>query len=594
MNRRVKIGIMVALLVLAVGFAAITTTLIINGTLSIGPDTEGFDRDVVFTKAKTSGKAFITENGKTIQFTADLQDIGQEVDLNYEITNKNRQYDASGTIECGFVDEDNRLNEYITVTPRPEEFNIDASRKKTGHVIVRMIKSFIGSDTSDDDNDPSNIGEIEFKCTIKLEAGERDNLAPETPPVYTDATLNGADPTVGGDLIPVVLSNDGTVTYADLYEDWYDYSNKRWANAVILKDGANFKYDEGDVIKEEDIESYFVWIPRYKYKLWNANQIDGISDSEYSLGKQTIEVAFETKDVEPSIGTQNGEWLTHPAFTNFDVNGIWVGKFETGYDGATSKDDIKSVDANANKIIIKPNSISWQNKSVLYFFNLAYDYLREMDSHMMKNTEWGAVAYLSHSEYGINDIIRINNNSNAKTGYAAVNAPTCRIAGNNECNIYGDNADITLPYNTKTGYLASTTGNITGVYDMSGGSVEAVAAMAAVGKSGLSQEDIEEKSKYFDIYSSDTLNKSTGYNYTKMILGDATGELGSFYNSSRSTYMMYISSWYENNSVFFRKDNSWLYRGGSFGDGTQSGQFAFTSLPGTARNDASFRIVLAY
>ena len=29
-------------------------------------------------------------------------------------------------------------------------------------------------------------------------------------------------------------------------------------------------------------------------------------------------------------------------------------------------------------------------------------YQRELDSHMMKNTEWGAVAYLSHSIYGIN------------------------------------------------------------------------------------------------------------------------------------------------------------------------------------------------
>ena len=33
---------------------------------------------------------------------------------------------------------------------------------------------------------------------------------------------------------------------------WYDYDNNRWANAVVTIDG---------------VESYFVWIPRYKYKI---------------------------------------------------------------------------------------------------------------------------------------------------------------------------------------------------------------------------------------------------------------------------------------------------------------------------------------
>ena len=35
--------------------------------------------------------------------------------------------------------------------------------------------------------------------------------------------------------------------------------------------------------------------------------------------------------------------------------------------------------------------------------------LASSDSHMMNNREWGAVAYLSHSAYGINNEIRINN-----------------------------------------------------------------------------------------------------------------------------------------------------------------------------------------
>ncbi len=56
-----------------------------------------------------------------------------------------------------------------------------------------------------------------------------------------------------------------------------------------------------------------------------------------------------------------------------------------------------------------------------------------------------------------------------------MNVPTCgHIGENRDCNRYGISSDITLPYNTETGYLASTTGNITGIYDMSGGSWEYV------------------------------------------------------------------------------------------------------------------------
>ena len=58
--------------------------------------------------------------------------------------------------------------------------------------------------------------------------------------------------------------------------------------------------------------------------------------------------------------------------------------------------------------------------------------------------------------------IRINNNSQYKTGYAATTEN-------------GDRSTTEVAmWNTPTGYLASTTGNITGVYDMSGGVSEYV------------------------------------------------------------------------------------------------------------------------
>ena len=235
---------------------------------------------------------------------------------------------------------------------------------------------------------------------------------------------NVSAPILGKGLVPVTIENDGTVKYADTSKSWYNYCDKIWANAVILEDNAS--YSVGDTISESDIQSYFVWIPKYKYRLWNT----GVA----SKGVHEIEIVFDetdTTDIEgascktPMISGEsgncnNGEYMTHPAFISMNTNGFWVGKFETGYKGATSA-SAAQVNANdTSKVIIKPNVYSWRNISVYNAFLNSYNYQRNLDSHMIKNTEWGAVAYLSYSKYGINREININNNSENLTGYSAI------------------------------------------------------------------------------------------------------------------------------------------------------------------------------
>ena len=59
-----------------------------------------------------------------------------------------------------------------------------------------------------------------------------------------------------------------------------------------------------------------------------------------------------------------GDYMTHPAFLAFDVKGIWVGKFETGYKGATSASGAQKNEYDENtpdKIQIKPNVYPWKS-----------------------------------------------------------------------------------------------------------------------------------------------------------------------------------------------------------------------------------------
>ena len=242
--------------------------------------------------------------------------------------------------------------------------------------------------------------------------------------INNSSCKNVSAPKLGSGLVPVTIENDGTVKYADTSKSWYNYCDKRWANAVILEDDANYK--AGDTIQESDIQSYFVWIPKYKYKLWNVDTP--------SKGIHEIEIVFDendTTDLEgiscktPMVSGEsgncnNGEYMTHPAFISMGVNGFWVGKFETGYKGATSVATSQVNSNDTSKVIIKPNSYSWRNITVYNSFLNSYNYKRNLDSHMMKNTEWGAVSYLSHSRYGKEYEININNNSSYKTGYSAL------------------------------------------------------------------------------------------------------------------------------------------------------------------------------
>jgi hypothetical protein len=262
--------------------------------------------------------------------------------------------------------------------------------------------------------------------------------------------------------------------------------------------------------------------------------------------------------------------MTHPAFINSGTTGLWIGKFETGYDGATTTKEAQVKTDDSTKIIVKPNVYSWRSNSVYNFFMAAYNYNRNLVSHMIKNTEWGAVAYLSHSEYGINGEVWINNNSNYVTGCVGNSATA------------GEYDGCANAYNTTIGYNGSTTGNITGIYDMSGGAWEYVAGYLDDSSvlRDFSSTALIAYAKYLDVYNSE--GTITSYNYR--ILGDATGEMGPFYS--------YENNWYSDWSYFVNSSGPWFRRGGIYHYRTVAGQFYFSNYGG-AQHFNSTRLVLS-
>ena len=398
------------------------------------------------------------------------------------------------------------------------------------------------------------------KCNIYFTDAYRDN--------------SGANyPKLENNMIPVVY--DGTNwKYAALYDKWYDYDAKKWANAVVLNDGVT--KEVGDTITEEEISLWYVWIPRYTYTIFNGNN--------GSVAEQEIQIKFESgtnssgtvecvdnisgngTSSETCTDTINGSIVngtstyTHPAFTfgDTELTGFWVGKFEVS--GSTSK------------ITIKPNITSLRDTTVSSFFtaiqNIKAVYNLSGDSHMMKNMEWGAVAYLTQSKYGkCTDgtcvEVSINSNSSYYTG--------------------GGTSDA-----YKTNVAQSTTKNVYGVYDMSGGSWEYVMGNMVntsgafySSSAGFTTDNIPD-SKYYDSYSYSTSYTTHG----RGKLGDATKETLKRFGSDNG-------GWYSDYAILPSSTYSWFLRGGYYGTGANAGVFLFERYPGAVSPSVSSRGVIS-
>ena len=371
---------------------------------------------------------------------------------------------------------------------------------------------------------------------------------------------------------------------------WYNYSDKMWANAVTVTETNRNTYlsaSAGTTIPMSDINTMWVWVPRYTYTYLNTNTPEEIQikfeKGTASTGtiKCTDNVTGTSSTSETCTDTTNNGLVagtstyTHPAFwwdkndnnvreEGEELTGIWIGKFEV-----------------SSGQIIKPNVTSLRSQTVnqLYtgIYNMrnsgnAFGFSTTDETHMMKNMEWGAVTYLSHSKYGINKEIAINSANTYTTGCGPQSEGSTSYGAT--CN----------GYTTALGQSASTTGNISGVYDMSGGSWEYVMGNIVNSSGAFYSSNAGFSStpnaKYYDKYSYGTSSTE----YTRGKLGDATKEMAPVSSSN--------TSWYSDYANFPHSSSPWFLRGGIFGNGARAGAFVFNNLNGTANMVRSSRAVL--
>ena len=207
-------------------------------------------------------------------------------------------------------------------------------------------------------------------------------------------------------------SSTGTDNLNFKWENWYAYTagdnstdtkTSRWANAVT---------DDG---------SYWVWIPRYKYKITNQPTSAGIENA----GKIDVEFIPTTDKMGTTgytteanadgeiITTDSEGYIIHPAFENgsstgknngyangewdSELAGFWIAKYEmSGENGSGESIAPGNVAISADvKMVSKPNVSSWRSIQIGQIYQNCIKYDTGKNSHMIKNSEWRSSGILN-------------------------------------------------------------------------------------------------------------------------------------------------------------------------------------------------------
>ena len=223
-----KKTLLLVVLLMAVGFAAVSTTLYINGQTKINANQDDFN--VYYSDALVNGiqdKSVIADDTH-ITFTTTLETLGEKYVLDYDVTNGSKNYDAKLVMECS------EGNDYLTVT---NEFdtttNLEALKTRSGKLTLELIKSYAGDTDMD----------VTITCTIDENAIERESLAEEenayvSPFTYyafgTPTTASTPDYTTLGKNVFAGLGEDNSLGVCINDNGLFCLKNNDYENSVAL------------------------------------------------------------------------------------------------------------------------------------------------------------------------------------------------------------------------------------------------------------------------------------------------------------------------------------------------------------------------
>ena len=132
---------------------------------------------------------------------------------------------------------------------------------------------------------------------VKTNAANKPDLSGFNPDVTYYVTYDDSGNPVTGSKI--------TTNGSNMPQNWYDYTESKWANILV---------DTGTT------KTYYTWIPRYEYKITDAQQ------AQPTIGRTDVNFIQGT-GTETTVGYQIPEAFT---FNGQELTGYWMSKYTLG------------------------------------------------------------------------------------------------------------------------------------------------------------------------------------------------------------------------------------------------------------------------
>ena len=179
--------LIITIILMSIGFAAVSTSLIINGNAKVSENIGDFS--VIFTKASLDGEdvysSVVDDTKKTITFTSKyLMKIGETSTLTYEVTNNSSNYDAEVRVTC--VPKTGTTAKYSSIKNELENNAtvVKAKESVNGTLTIILNKTAMEETTE------------EYTCKLEFNAVERDEIAVASINLYNFMKKNADTATV--------------------------------------------------------------------------------------------------------------------------------------------------------------------------------------------------------------------------------------------------------------------------------------------------------------------------------------------------------------------------------------------------------------
>ena len=256
-----KVMLIIAIILMTIGFAAVSTTLIINGNTKVKENIDDFS--VIFTKANLDNvdvyNEVVSHDKKTITFKSKgLKKINDTSVLTYEITNNSSNYDAEVRINCGA--KENTTAKYTSIKNELENnVTVVKAKERVNGVLTINLNQTSTEEVTE-----------EYTCTLEFNAIERDTIGEVQPKSFSEDSWEIIQKAVKtGKTSKYNIGDTKEIDLGDLGTHTVRIANKSECTTETSETACGFVIEFADIITKQVFNN----------KYGNAN-VGGWRDSE--------------------------------------------------------------------------------------------------------------------------------------------------------------------------------------------------------------------------------------------------------------------------------------------------------------------------